>query len=88
MQLTIRPECVQFEHMTEQQLDEHAAHAAEYFWWTVRQDLSEGKLVRADMKAVLKDDEDADYAFGLFDLDGDGYVVEAEVQSRFQKIYR
>ena len=79
---------VQFEHMSEQQLDEHAAHAAEYFWWTVRQDLSERKLTRADLNAVLRDSEDADYAFSLFDLDGDGYVVEEEVQSRFQKIYR
>jgi hypothetical protein len=74
--------------MTEQQLDEHALHAAEYFWWTVRQDLSQNRVFKEDLAAILRDGEDTEQAFGLFDLDGDGYVVEQEVQNRFQKIYR
>jgi hypothetical protein len=79
---------MQFRNMSEQQLDEHALHAAEYFWWTVRQNLSLNKLYKEDLGAILHDDNDIEYAFGLFDLDGDGYVVEQEVQNRFQKIYR
>lgn len=69
-------------------MNAHAAHAAEYFWWTARSDISCHKVTKADLLASLNDEEDADYAFSLFDLDGDGYVVEEEVQSRFQHIYR
>ena len=56
--------------MSEAQLDEHAAHAAEYFWWTVRQNLSDGKLFRDDLEGILNDQGQADHAFALFDLDG------------------
>jgi hypothetical protein len=82
------PPIMQFEHMTEQELDEHAAHAAEYFWWTVRKNLDGITVCKSDLMAVLKNSNDADFAFGLFDLDGDGYVIQEEVHARFQKIYR
>ena len=75
--------------MSEIELDTHAAHAAEYFWWTVRTDAHRQKLLMDDLLPRLNnDDEMAEFAFGLFDLDGDGFVVETEVQSRFQKMYR
>ena len=54
----------------------------------MRQNLNCGKLFRDDLDCILRNEDDADYAFSLFDLDGDGYVVEEEVHSRFQKIYR
>lgn len=74
--------------MSEIELDTHAAHAAEYFWWMGRSNITSHKLTMEDMRACLSDDEDARFAFSLFDLDGDGYVVEEEVQGRFQKMYR
>ena len=79
----------QFEDMTEVELDTHAAHGAEYAWWVLRGDVNRQKLLMEDLLPLLGNDlEDAEYAFGLFDLDGDGYVVEAEVHSRLQKMYR
>lgn len=74
--------------MTEEELEEHAAHAAEYFWWTVRQNLDVHKVFKNDLMSVLKNANEADFAFGLFDLDRDGYVVQEEVHARFQKIYK
>lgn len=60
-----------------------------YFWWVVRTDVDRQKLLMEDLLPPLgNNEEDAAYAFGLFDLDNDGYVVEAEVHSRFQKMYR
>jgi hypothetical protein len=74
--------------MTELELDTHAAHAAEYFWWTCRNDISSNVLHKSCLRDRLSNDQEADFAFGMFDLDGDGYVVEEEVQARFQTIYR
>lgn len=75
--------------MSELEMDTHAAYAAEYFWWIVRRNVQSQKVLKEDLLDRLNGDEqDASYAFSLFDLDGDGYVVEEEVQSRFQKIYR
>jgi hypothetical protein len=80
---------LQFEGMSELEMDTHAAYAAEYFWWVVRKNIQSQKLLKADLLDRLNGDEQgASYAFSLFDLDGDGYVVEEEVQARFQKIYR
>lgn len=79
---------VQFRKMTEPQLDEHATCAAEYCWLTVRKDLGRDTLLKEDLAAVLPDEEDVDVAFHLFDYDGDGYVTEPEVHSRFRFMYR
>jgi hypothetical protein len=79
---------VQFEDMSEVELDTHSAHAAEYFWWTCRGDIDSKVLLKSSLRDRLSSDSEADFAFGLFDLDGDGYVVEKEVHARFQKIYR
>ena len=55
----------------------------------MRTDVDRQKLLMEDLLPPLgNNEEDAEYAFGLFDLDNDGYVVEAEVHSRFQKMYR
>eukprot|EP00892_Ulva_mutabilis_P010917 jgi/Ulvmu1/8198/UM041_0007.1 len=78
----------QFKDMPEEDLDEHASHAAEYCWLTARRDLTRERLFREDFEALLTDKPDADFTFSLFDLDGDGYVTEPEVHSRFQHIYR
>ena len=74
--------------MSELELDTHAAHAAEYLWWTARRDVASRKLLLASVRARLDSDEEADFAFGLFDLDGDGFVVEDEVHSRVRQMYR
>jgi hypothetical protein len=66
---------LQFAEMSEEQLDEHAAHAAEYLWCTCRQDVTSPKLVLMDLQRVLHSDTDAEVAFSLFELDGDGFVV-------------
>ena len=79
---------VQFEDMTEMETDLHAAHAAEYFWWAARPDIGSHKVTERDMAAVMGDARDGKRAFDLFDIDGDGYVVEEEVHARFQQIYR
>ena len=79
---------LQFEHMTELELDTHAAHAAEYFWWTGRRNVQNTMLLKRSLRDKLDSDEEADFAFKLFDVDGDGWVLEDEVQSRFQQIYR
>jgi hypothetical protein len=80
--------CLQFKDMGEEELDEHASHAAEYCWLTVREDVTSTRMHKDDLLAVLNDENDADFAFSLFDLDGDGFVVEREVHARFQHIYR
>ena len=36
---------------------------------------------------AVQDDQAGDFAFSLFDLDGDGYIVEQEVHERFARIY-
>lgn len=60
-----------------------------YFWWVVRQDCRRQKVVREDMLVALEGNTaNADFAFGLFDLNGDGFVLEGEVHARLQKIYR
>jgi hypothetical protein len=74
--------------MTEPQLEQHATCAAEYVWLTVRRDLAVDKLFKDDLLAVLNQPDDAEFAFRLFDVDGDGYVTEPEVHSRFQVMYR
>lgn len=45
-------------------------------------------FVQADFEAILADKEDAKFAYELFDLDGDGFVLETEVHERFEEIYR
>ena len=40
------------------------------------------------MQAKLNNEADATFAFELFDVDGDGYVLEEEVHARFKQIYR
>lgn len=74
--------------MTEPQLDEHATCAAEYCWLTVRNDLGRDTMLKEDLAALLSGPEETEIAFGLFDLDGDSYVTEPEVHSRFQSMYR
>ena len=44
--------------------------------------------MQADFEAILHEEEDADFAYKLFDGDGDGFVVESEVHDRFEEIYR
>lgn len=58
--------------MPEEDLDEHASHAAEYCWLTARRDFSRERLLRDDFEALLPDKHDSDFTFSLFDLDGDG----------------
>jgi hypothetical protein len=79
---------MQFQDMTELELDTHAAHAAEFFWWTCRNNVDSKVLLKSSLRDHLSNDQEADFAFGMFDLDGDGYVVEEEVQARFRNIYR
>lgn len=74
--------------MSELELDTHAAHAAEYLWWTARRDVAAPKLLRESVRVRLASDAEADFAFGLFDLDGDGFVVEDEVHCRLRQMYR
>lgn len=63
---------MQFKDMPEEELDEHASHAAEYCWLTARSDLSSERLFKKDFEALLPDAQDAEFTFSLFDLDGDG----------------
>lgn len=79
---------LQFRTMTEPQLEEHATCAAEYFWLTVRNDLSKDTMEKEDVVELLSGKDEANVAFGLFDLNSDGYVTEPEVHSRFQYMYR
>jgi hypothetical protein len=74
--------------MAEPQLEEHASCAAEFFWLTVasREDGCD-RMFKEDLAMLLQNDQEADFAFGLFDLDGDGYVTEPEVHSRIQAMY-
>ena len=76
--------------MPETQLDEHATCAAEFCWLTVAPaaDISSERMFKADLAVLLKNDQEAELAFSLFDLDGDGYVTEPEVHSRIQTMYR
>ena len=78
---------LQFEDMSEYELDKYAHNAAEFLWCTVG-DPSHPNLVRADFEEVLESPEDAEFAFQLFDVDRDGFVVEGEVHERFEAIYR
>jgi hypothetical protein len=79
---------MQFRTMSESQVDEHATCAAEYFWLTVRTDLSSDEMSKEDLEALLYSKEEAAYAFGLFDLDSDLKVKESEVHTRMQTLYR
>jgi hypothetical protein len=79
---------MQFQDMTELELDTHAAYAAEYFWWTCRKDVNNKVVLKSSLRDRLSNDQEADFAFGLFDLDGDGYVVEEEVHARIRNLYR
>jgi hypothetical protein len=75
---------MQFKDMPEPQLEEHATCAAEFCWLTIASaDLSE-RMFKEDLAALLQNEEEADFAFSLFDIDGDGYVTEPEVHSRIQ----
>ena len=75
--------------MTEAQVDEHAHRAAEFLWWTVRQDVSALAMTRDDLAAVLGGGEaDAENLFRLFDVNGDQFVLIEEVQQRFTQMYR
>lgn len=76
--------------MPEAQLDEHATCAAEFCWLTVAPaaDISSDRMYKADLAVLLKNDAETEFAFSLFDLDGDGYVTEPEVHSRIQGMYR
>ena len=78
---------LQFKGMGEDELDKYAHNAAEFLWCTVG-DPVHPKLVWADFEEVLESPEDANFAFEMFDVDGDGFVVEAEVHERFEAIYR
>ena len=54
----------------------------------MRDDCEREKVMFDDITSKLGDNrDDAKFAFGLFDLDGDGYVIQPEVQGRFHKIY-
>ena len=44
--------------------------------------------MQKDFHAILEDQEDTEFAYKLFDNDGDGFVVESEVHDRFEQIYR
>lgn len=81
---------LQFRTMPEPQLDEHATCAAEFCWLTVAPaaDISSERMFKADLAVLLQNDQEAEFAFSLFDLDGDGYVTEPEVHSRIQSMYR
>ena len=70
------------------ELDTRAAHAAELFWWTARQDLARSTVSYDDLLEALEDEERAKTAMALFDTDDDGYIVEEEAHARFHKIYR
>lgn len=78
---------MQFEDMSEDELDMHAHNAAEFLWCTVG-DPASPKLTESDFEAVLDSSEDAQFAFQLFDVNGDGFVVESEVHERFEAVYR
>ena len=55
----------------------------------MREDCSRDYLCQDDLLNKLPSDQKgAKFAYSLFDLDGDGYVTEPEVQGRFHKIYR
>ena len=41
---------VQFESMSEAELDTHAAHAAEYFWWTCRLNVNNVMLLKRSLQ--------------------------------------
>ena len=67
--------------MPEEDLDEHASHAAEYCWLTARRDLTRERLFKEDFEALLSDKEDAEFTFSLFDLDGDGCTATPACRS-------
>lgn len=73
--------------MSEDELDKYAHNAAEFLWCTVG-DPAHPKLVEADFEDALESREDSHFAFQLFDVDGDGFVMESEVHQRFEAIYR
>jgi hypothetical protein len=81
---------MQFRDMAEPSLDEHATCAAEFCWLTVAPaaGISSERLYKEDLAVMLQNEQEADFAFSLFDLDGDGYVTEPEVHSRIQAMYR
>ena len=79
---------MQFHCMNEAQVDEHAMRAAEYFWWTSRDDVTSPKLVKEDLEPYLGSEEEVDYMFNLFDHNGDGFVVFEEVEQQFINLYR
>lgn len=73
---------LQFKDMSEEELDEHSSHAAEFCWLTGRQDLSRDRLFKEDFEALLPDKQDAEVTFSLFDLDGDGCALHCAVYMR------
>jgi hypothetical protein len=78
---------VQFRDMTDDTLDNHAHNAAEYLWCTVGH-AAKTTLTQRDFEGVMKSAKDAEFVFGLFDVDLDGFVVESELHERFEAIYR
>jgi hypothetical protein len=79
---------LQFEGMSEAQVDEHAKRAAEYFWWTCRQDVESIILTREDLELLVSNEQDVDFLFRLFDCNDDGFVLVEEVVQRFTQMYR
>jgi hypothetical protein len=79
---------LQFRTMDETELEDHATCAAEYCWLTVRKDVSSDKMTKKDLAMLFPSDEKADLAYGLLDVDGDGFVIEPEVHAVFQVMYR
>ena len=73
---------LQFKDMSEEELDEHSSHAAEFCWLTGRHDLSRDRLFKEDFEELLPDKEDAEFTFSLFDLDGDGCALHCAVCMR------
>ena len=86
--LYVLPRSLQFEGMDEAAVDEHAKRAAEYFWWTSREDPASVKLVKEDLQPYLGSEAEVEYMFQLFDQNGDGFVVFEEVQQQFVNLYR
>eukprot|EP00892_Ulva_mutabilis_P002520 jgi/Ulvmu1/12269/UM087_0002.1 len=77
-----------FQNMSEEEANESASHAAEYFWLTLRQDPDSEDLTYEDLLRVLEDEGKTAFVFSAFDIDGDGCVQEHELHARVQKCYQ